>query len=84
MRCIHFFIKDKLQSVVVRVSELENELAVKHKQVQELRADLEASKLEKRKIHLTLDSTLDEKKQMTDKINHLTIIGKYCSKKNIQ
>lgn len=58
---------------------LERELTVERREVQELRADLEACKLEKRKVQRTLESALDEKKQLTDRINQLTIIGTYKS-----
>lgn len=60
-----------------QVHALENELAVKHKEIQELTADLEACKLEKRNIQRTLESTLEEKKKITNKINQLTIIGMF-------
>lgn len=60
---------------MTQVHVLECELTVERREVQELRADLEACRLEKRNIQRTLDSTLDEKKQMTDKINELTVIG---------
>lgn len=58
-----------------QVHVLESELAVKRREVQELTADLEACKLEKRNIQRTLESTLEEKKKITNKINQLTIIG---------
>lgn len=64
---------------MTQVHVLERELIVERREVQESRADLEACKLEKRNIQRTLDSTLDEKKQMTDKINELTIIGTLIS-----
>lgn len=54
---------------------LERELFVERREVQELRADLESCRLEKRNVQRTLESTLDEKKQMSDRINQLTIIG---------
>lgn len=60
---------------MTQVHVLERELTVERREVQELRADLEACRLEKRNIQRTLESTLDEKKQMTDRINQLTIIG---------
>lgn len=64
---------------MTQVHVLERELTVERREVQELRADLEACRLEKRNVQRTLESTLDEKKQMTDKINRLTIIGT-CSR----
>lgn len=60
---------------MTQVHVLERELTVERRGVQELRADLEACKVEKRNIQRTLESTLDEKKQMTNRINELTIIG---------
>ncbi|XP_043584009.1 centrosomal protein of 135 kDa-like isoform X1 [Bombus pyrosoma] len=69
-------LQEKLENVMARVHALEAELTVEHREVQELRGDLEACKLEKRNIERTLESTLDEKKQMTDRINELTVIEK--------
>lgn len=60
---------------MMQVHVLERELTVERREVQELRADLEACKLEKRSVQRTLESTLDEKKQMSDKINQLTVNG---------
>lgn len=59
----------------MQVHVLERQLTIEHREVQELRADLEACKLEKRNVQRTLESALDEKKQMSDKINQLTVIG---------
>lgn len=60
---------------MMQVHVLERELTVERREVQELRADLEACKLEKRNVQRTLESTLDEKKQMSDRINQLTVMG---------
>jgi len=60
---------------MMQVHVLERELTVERREVQELRADLEACRLEKRNVQRILESTLDEKKQMSDKINQLTVIG---------
>jgi len=60
---------------MMQVHVLERELTVERREVQELRADLEACKLEKRNVQRILESTLDEKKHMSDKINQLTVIG---------
>ncbi|XP_043259475.1 centrosomal protein of 135 kDa-like isoform X2 [Colletes gigas] len=69
-------LQQKLQDVMTQVHVLEGELTVEHRVVQELRADLEACKLEKRNIQRNLESMLDEKKQMTNRINMLTIVEK--------
>ncbi|XP_011052549.1 PREDICTED: centrosomal protein of 135 kDa isoform X2 [Acromyrmex echinatior] len=68
-------LQEKLEDVMTQVHVLERELTVERREVQELRADLEACKLEKRNIQRTLECTLDEKKQMSDKINQLTVIA---------
>lgn len=68
-------VQEKLENVMTQVHVLERELTVERREVQELRADLEACRLEKRNIQRTLECTLDEKKQMSDKINQLTVIG---------
>lgn len=60
---------------MTRVHVLEDELATEHREVQELRTNLETCRLEKLNIQRTLECTLDEKKQMTDRINELTVIG---------
>ncbi|CAK9809654.1 Centrosomal protein of 135 kDa [Anthophora quadrimaculata] len=67
-------LQEKLENVMQRVHILEDELTAERRGVQELRASLEACKLEKLNIERTLESTLDEKKQMTDRINELTVI----------
>ncbi|KYQ59569.1 hypothetical protein ALC60_01410 [Trachymyrmex zeteki] len=68
-------LQEKLEDVMTQMHVLERELTVERREVQELRADLEACRLEKRNIQRTLESTLDEKKQMSDKINQLTVIA---------
>lgn len=75
--CFYTFIlvQEKLEDVMVQVHVLERELTVERRAAQELRADLEACRLEKRNVQRNLESTLDEKKQMSDRINQLTAIG---------
>ncbi|XP_024890423.1 centrosomal protein of 135 kDa-like isoform X2 [Temnothorax curvispinosus] len=68
-------LQGKLEDVMMQVHVLERELTVERREVQELRADLEACRLEKRNVQRTLESTLDEKKQMSDRINQLTVIA---------
>lgn len=43
---------------------------------QQLLADLDAVKLEKKHLQSVLETALEEKKRLTDKINRFTIIGK--------
>ena len=60
---------------MTQVHVLEGELMVERRSGQELRADLEGARLENRNLQRKLESTLEEKKQMTDRMNQLTIIG---------
>lgn len=60
---------------MTQVHVLERELTVERREEQELRADLEACRLEKRNVQRSLENALDEKKQMSDRINQLTIKG---------
>ncbi|KAK0096267.1 hypothetical protein PV326_005918 [Microctonus aethiopoides] len=67
-------LKEKLDNAMQKVRDLENSLLVEKRLSQELRADLEGCKLEKRSIQRTLDNSLEERKRLTDRINELTII----------
>ncbi|XP_008217193.1 centrosomal protein of 135 kDa isoform X3 [Nasonia vitripennis] len=67
-------LQEKLEDVMTQVHVLESELTVQRREAQELRADLEACRLEKSNVQRILESTLEEKKQMTDRINNLTIM----------
>ncbi|XP_011647939.1 centrosomal protein of 135 kDa isoform X2 [Pogonomyrmex barbatus] len=75
-------LQEKLEDIMMQVHVLERELTMERREVQELRADLEACRLEKRNVQRTLESTLDEKKRMSDRINQLTVIGGQNSYKN--
>src|SRR5436190_3857480 len=59
----------------------EREVIVERREAQELKADLESCKLDKRNTQRNLESTLEEKKQMSDRINQLTITGMHSLKK---
>lgn len=62
---------------MTQVHALECELAEERRRVQELKTDLGASRLEKLDIQQTLEFTLEEKKNLTDRINQLTAMGIY-------
>ncbi|KAJ8668217.1 hypothetical protein QAD02_009880 [Eretmocerus hayati] len=68
-------LQEKLEDVMTQVHVLESELTVQRREAQELRADLEACRLEKSSVQRTLETTLEEKKQMTDRINNLTLMA---------
>lgn len=62
---------------MTRLHTLQNDLIMQRRESQELRADLEACRLEKSNVQRKLDNTLEEKRQMNDRINNLTMIGKF-------
>lgn len=64
-----------MENLMTQVHVLENELTIQRRETQELRADLEACRLEKSNVQRILESTLEEKKHMTDRINNLTVMG---------
>ncbi|XP_051170534.1 centrosomal protein of 135 kDa-like isoform X2 [Leptopilina boulardi] len=68
-------LQEKLNEVLTQVHALECELAEERRKVQELKTDLGASRLEKLDIQQTLEFTLEEKKNLTDRINQLTVIA---------
>lgn len=69
-------LQERLESATAKVNHLENDLLVERRASQELRADLEGCRLEKRNLQRALDSTSEERKMLTDRINQLTLIGK--------
>ena len=81
MEIIIFFsyFQEKLENVLTQVHVLDNELSEEKRKSQDLKADLDACKLEKLDIQRVLELTLDEKKSLTDRINQLTVIGN-CQK----
>ncbi|XP_015111605.1 centrosomal protein of 135 kDa isoform X1 [Diachasma alloeum] len=67
-------LQERLETALTKVRNLENELLVEKRASQELRADLEACRLEKRNLQRVVDSSTEEKKKLTDRINELTLI----------
>ncbi|KAL7292374.1 hypothetical protein TKK_0013972 [Trichogramma kaykai] len=66
-------LQKKLEDLMIQVHTLKSELTIQSREAQELRADLEACRLEKTNVQRILENTLEEKKQMTDKFNQLTM-----------
>ena len=60
---------------MTQIHALESELAEERRRSQELKIELDTSKLEKLDLQRILESTLEEKKRMTDRINQLTVNG---------
>ncbi|XP_063979260.1 centrosomal protein of 135 kDa isoform X4 [Diachasmimorpha longicaudata] len=68
-------LQERYETAMTKINHLENELLVEKRASQELRADLEACRLEKRNLQRIVDSSTEEKKKLTDRINELTLIG---------
>ncbi|XP_023247970.1 centrosomal protein of 135 kDa [Copidosoma floridanum] len=75
-------LQEKLDNVMTRVHTLQNELTMQRREAQELRADLEACRLEKSSVQRLLENTLEEKKHMTDRINNLTMMASKSTEKS--
>lgn len=60
---------------MAEIHALRNEVSMSRREAQESKKDLETCRAEKSSLQRVLDNTLDEKKEMTDKINTLTAIG---------
>ncbi|XP_033216030.1 centrosomal protein of 135 kDa isoform X2 [Belonocnema kinseyi] len=65
-------LQEKLEDVMSQVHALESELIEERRRAQELKSDMDTSKLEKLDLQRILESTLEEKKRLTDRINQLT------------
>lgn len=75
-----FFIKkirlqDKIHEALLQIQSMEKEVNELRREKQELLSDWEATKMEKKHLQVLLETTLEEKKLMTDRINQFTIIG---------
>lgn len=64
------------ESVII-IQNLERENNRLKQDKQELSADLDAVKLEKKHLQNLLDTEIEDKKRLTDRINSFTIIGGY-------
>ncbi|XP_034949159.1 centrosomal protein of 135 kDa isoform X2 [Chelonus insularis] len=67
-------LQDKLEKSLNQISELENNLLAERRMCQELRADVEAAKNEKRNIQRALDNALEENKQLLNKIKNANML----------
>ncbi|XP_015111623.1 centrosomal protein of 135 kDa isoform X3 [Diachasma alloeum] len=76
-------LQERLETALTKVRNLENELLVEKRASQELRADLEACRLEKRNLQRVVDSSTEEKKKLTDRINELTLIGSKVQRRSL-
>lgn len=78
-----FRLQDEIQETAMQLRSVEKEANDLKREKQELISDLEANKLEKKHLQKVLETTLEEKKRMTDKLNRFTIIGILYLKKEL-
>lgn len=69
--------QDRLNQNVLQIQCLEKEVADLRREKQALCSDLEAVKLERNHLQVVLETTLEDKKHLTDRINQFTIIGEH-------
>lgn len=62
---------------VIQIQALERENVQLKQDKRELSAELDAVIVEKRHLQTVLETSLEEKKRLTDRINNFTIIGCY-------
>lgn len=67
--------QDRIHDTLLQVQCLEKDASDLRREKQDLLSDLDAVKLEKKHLQALLETTLDEKKLVTDRINQFTIIG---------
>ncbi|XP_066998908.2 centrosomal protein of 135 kDa [Anabrus simplex] len=67
-------IQEKLEASLNQINDLEHEILELKRSNQELQAELEDHRREKHNVQKVLDSALEEKKKLTDRINNYTVI----------
>lgn len=68
-------LQERVHDTVLQIQTLERDVSELKREKQELLADLDAVKLEKNHLQTVLETALDEKKRLNDRINQFTIIG---------
>ncbi|XP_074095969.1 centrosomal protein of 135 kDa isoform X2 [Cotesia typhae] len=72
-------LQEKLENTMAQIKQLETNLLGEKRMSQELRADLESYRVEKRNIQRSLDNLEEENRQLTSRLNDLNIIDKRLS-----
>ncbi|XP_044582223.1 centrosomal protein of 135 kDa isoform X6 [Cotesia glomerata] len=67
-------LQEKLEKTMAQIRQLETNLLGEKRTSQELRADLESCRAEKRNIQRSLDNLEEENRQLTNRLNDLNII----------
>lgn len=68
-------LQDKIHDALLQIQAMEKEINHLRREKQELMADWESTKMEKKHLQVLLETALEEKKLMTDRINQFTVIG---------
>lgn len=72
----HFRLQDKIQDALMQIQSLETEVNQLRREKQEILSDWEGTTVEKKHLQALLETALEEKRLMSDRINQFTIIGK--------
>lgn len=71
-----FRLQEKIHDALLQIQSLEKQINHLRREKQELMADWESTKMEKKHLQSLLETALEEKKLTTDRINQFTVIGK--------
>lgn len=69
-------LQDKIQDALMQIQSLETEINQLRREKHEILSDWENTKVEKKHLQALLETALEEKRLMTDRLNQFTIIGK--------
>ncbi|RZC37719.1 centrosomal protein of 135 kDa [Asbolus verrucosus] len=67
-------LQDRMHESVIQIQHLERENAKLRQEKQEMSAELDAITVEKRHLQTVLETSLEDKKRLSDRINNFTII----------
>lgn len=70
-------LQEKVHESIIQIQVLEKEIADLKRDKQELVSDYDAVKTEKRHLQTVLETALEEKKRLKERLNHSSIIGKF-------
>lgn len=72
----HFRLQDKIQDALMQIQSLETEINHMQREKHEILSDWEKTKVERKHLQTLLETALEEKRLMTDRINQFAVIGK--------
>lgn len=70
-------LQEKMHDALLQIHGLEKEITQLRREKQEMLTDWENTKMEKKHLQNLLETALEEKKLMTDRINQFVVIGKF-------